>query len=103
LLRQRDWQRTSTGSVSKVTSEEIERQPVTNPLQALSGRVPGLLITENSGTPGAGVTVQTNFLLSGAYHRETAIIPGDFAYGKGSVHFAVEHNSTDRKFTPLSH
>ena len=51
-------QRTSTGSVSKVSSEEIERQPVTNPLQALSGRVPGLLITENSGTPGAGITVQ---------------------------------------------
>lgn len=51
-------QRTSTSSISKITSKDIEKQPVTNPLQALSGRIPGLLISENSGTPGAGISVQ---------------------------------------------
>lgn len=50
--------RTATGSTSTVTAEEIARQPITNPLQALSGRMPGVLVTEASGTPGAGISVQ---------------------------------------------
>src|SRR5690606_14384607 len=32
----------NTGNVSRVSSEEIARQPVNNPLLALQGRVPGL-------------------------------------------------------------
>lgn len=41
-----------TGSIVKVTAKEIENQPVTSPLMALQGRVAGLDITPNSGTPG---------------------------------------------------
>ncbi|WP_162800072.1 SusC/RagA family TonB-linked outer membrane protein [Pedobacter jeongneungensis] len=51
-------ERISTSSIAKVTADDIARQPVTNVLQALSGRVPGVLITENSGTPGGGINVQ---------------------------------------------
>jgi TonB-linked SusC/RagA family outer membrane protein len=51
-------QRLTTGSIARVSAEDIARQPVTNVLQALSGQVPGLLITQASGTPGAGVSVQ---------------------------------------------
>jgi TonB-linked SusC/RagA family outer membrane protein len=51
-------QRLSTGDVTKVTSKEIEQQPVSNPLEALEGRVPGLLITQNNGLPGGSFTVQ---------------------------------------------
>lgn len=51
-------QRLSTGSIAKITAAEIEKQPVTNVLQALSGQVPGVLITQTSGTPGAGISVQ---------------------------------------------
>lgn len=61
--------RLNIGSISKVTSEEIARQPVTNPLLTLSGRVPGLLITQSSGVPGAGVSVKirgTNSLINGS-------------------------------------
>jgi TonB-linked SusC/RagA family outer membrane protein len=47
-----------TGSVGKVTSEEIEKQPVLNPLQALQGRVAGLNIIQGSGLPGTNFTVQ---------------------------------------------
>ncbi|OQP59113.1 hypothetical protein A3860_38760 [Niastella vici] len=54
----------STGNVSKVTSKEIEQQPVLNPLLALQGRVPGLFITQASGVPGAGVTVRIQGLNS---------------------------------------
>lgn len=51
-------QRLSTSSISKVSSAEIEKQPVSNPLAALIGRVPGLIVTQNSGLPGSNFTVQ---------------------------------------------
>jgi len=47
-----------TGSVSKVTGEEIMKQPVSDPLVALQGRTPGLLITQTSGLPGGEVKVE---------------------------------------------
>jgi|SRR5450755_4525031 TonB-dependent starch-binding outer membrane protein SusC len=50
--------RLNTGNVSTVTAETIAEQPVSNPLAALEGRVPGLVITQNSGTPGSGFFVQ---------------------------------------------
>lgn len=50
--------RFNTGSVTKVSSEEISEQPVLNPLQTLQGRVPGLVITSTSGLPGSSVNVQ---------------------------------------------
>jgi len=51
-------QRLSTGNISKVTSKEIEEQPVPNPLAALQGRVPGLIVTQTTGAPGGGFKVQ---------------------------------------------
>jgi hypothetical protein len=50
--------RLSTGNVAKVTSAEIARQPVQNPLLALQGRVSGLVVNQNSGINGGGVTVR---------------------------------------------
>ncbi len=49
--------RLSTGSTGQVTGEEITRQPVSNPILALQGRVPGLFITQNAGFSGANVSV----------------------------------------------
>ncbi|HMK16867.1 MAG TPA: SusC/RagA family TonB-linked outer membrane protein [Chitinophagaceae bacterium] len=51
-------QRLNTGSVSKVSSEEIRKQPVSNPLAALQGRVPGLVITQTSGVTGSSFKVE---------------------------------------------
>jgi len=51
-------ERERTGSISKVTAETIEKQPVNNPLMALQGRVTGLQITQQDGTPGGGIDVQ---------------------------------------------
>lgn len=50
--------RLSTGNISKVTAADIERQPVSNPIATLSGRVPGLVISQNSGVPGTGFKVE---------------------------------------------
>jgi len=51
-------QRYNTGDVTVVTSKDIEKQPVTNPLLALEGRVPGLFISQTTGLPGSGVIAQ---------------------------------------------
>lgn len=51
-------QRLNTGNITKVTAEEIERQPVSNPLAALQGRVPGMIITQTSGVPGSAFKVE---------------------------------------------
>lgn len=50
--------RFNTGNVSTVKAEDIEKQPVSNPLAALQGRVPGMIITQKTGMPGGGFTVQ---------------------------------------------
>jgi TonB-linked SusC/RagA family outer membrane protein len=50
--------RLNTGSVSKVTQQAIGVQPVADPLAALQGRVPGLLVTASSGIPGSYYKVQ---------------------------------------------
>ncbi|NSL87387.1 SusC/RagA family TonB-linked outer membrane protein [Chitinophaga sp. Mgbs1] len=50
--------RFSTGNVTTVKGADIARQPVSNPLLALQGRVPGLMITQSTGLPGSGVTVR---------------------------------------------
>ncbi|WPV63767.1 SusC/RagA family TonB-linked outer membrane protein [Chitinophaga sp. LS1] len=55
---QKTSQRFDVGSSVKVTSEIIEKQPVGNILQALEGRVAGLVITQSSGLVGADIKVQ---------------------------------------------
>lgn len=57
-----------TGNISKVTAEQIQTQPVSNPLQALQGRVPGLYINQFSGIPGSNFQVRirgTNSIRNG--------------------------------------
>ena len=50
--------RFSVGSISTVDASTIEKQPVSNVLQALQGQVPGLAINASSGVPGSRVLVQ---------------------------------------------
>ncbi|MBA4744689.1 MAG: TonB-dependent receptor [Muricauda sp.] len=51
-------ERERTGNIGKVTASEIEKQPVSNPLSALQGRMAGVDITQSSGLPGAGFNIQ---------------------------------------------
>jgi TonB-dependent starch-binding outer membrane protein SusC len=50
--------RSTTGNVTTVKAAEIEKQPVNNPLLALSGRVAGLQITQQTGVPGGNISVK---------------------------------------------
>ena len=51
-------QRLTTGNIATVSAEEIERQPISNPLEALQGRVAGLNVTQNNGFASAPYTVE---------------------------------------------
>lgn len=50
--------RYSTGNVTSIKSDEISRQPVSDPINILGGKVPGLQIIQNSGVPGSLITVR---------------------------------------------
>jgi len=50
--------RLNTGNVSVVKGEDIRKQPVTDPILALEGRVPGLYIEQASGIPGVAAKVR---------------------------------------------
>jgi TonB-linked SusC/RagA family outer membrane protein len=47
-----------TGSIAKITSKDIEKQPVTNVLAAMQGRMAGVSITQTSGVPGSGFDIK---------------------------------------------
>ncbi len=51
-------ERESTGSIAKVTSKDIENQPVNNALAAMQGRMAGVNIIQASGIAGGGFDVQ---------------------------------------------
>ncbi|WP_461791373.1 SusC/RagA family TonB-linked outer membrane protein [Pedobacter sp.] len=50
--------RLNTGSVGTISAKDIANQPVSNPLAAMIGRVPGLVVTQQSGVPGSSFSVQ---------------------------------------------
>ena len=98
-------QRYSVGSVSTVTAAEIESQPVSNPLAALEGRVPGLIVNQSSGTPGSSFTLQirgqnalgqvaggSNAFVGGQLTQPLFIIDG--------VPFAPQNNNINQ-YSPL--
>ena len=61
-------QKLNTGNVSTIKAAEIAEQPVGNPIAALEGRAPGLIVTRFNGLPGAGFSVQVrgqNSVLNG--------------------------------------
>lgn len=53
-----------TGSISKISSKDIEKQPVTNVLAAMQGRMAGVDITQTTGVPGGGFDIRIRGLNS---------------------------------------
>src|SRR5690606_9100803 len=51
-------ERESTGSIEKVTAVDIEKQPISNPLASLQGRMAGVEIEQTSGLPGAKFNIR---------------------------------------------
>jgi len=46
-----------TGSIARITSKDIEKQPVTNVLATMQGRMAGVSIRQDSGIPGGGFQI----------------------------------------------
>lgn len=75
----------STGSVSKVTADEINNQPINNPLQAIQGRMPGVYISQNSGLPGSNFIVQIRGRNSIAAGNDPLYIVDGIPYPSGTL------------------
>jgi TonB-linked SusC/RagA family outer membrane protein len=87
-----------TGNVTSVKSEEIEMQPVSDPLLALQGRVPGMVINQTTGLSGGQIKVQVRginslnngtqplFIVDGVPYQPSITAPPTGNYGAlGSV------------------
>ncbi|MGE6397053.1 SusC/RagA family TonB-linked outer membrane protein [Chryseobacterium scophthalmum] len=67
-----------TGSIAKVTSKDIENQPVSNVLATVQGRMAGVNIIQNSGVPGGGFEIQIrgqNSLRTGSFTDPSGNVP----------------------------
>lgn len=85
--------RLNTGSVSKITSDEISRQPVLNPLATLQGRVPGLLVTQSNGVPGSNFRVQVRGQHALGIGQQALTVNSDPLFIIDGVPFAPNNNS----------
>jgi TonB-linked SusC/RagA family outer membrane protein len=47
-----------TGAISTVTSKDFQQGAITTPEQLIAGKVPGVSVTSNGGSPGAGSTIR---------------------------------------------
>ena len=50
--------RASTGSIQKLSKEELSHQPVTNVLAGMEGRMTGVQISQSSGLPGSNFSIR---------------------------------------------
>lgn len=78
-------ERLNTGNISTVTAREIQQQPVSNPLAALEGRVPGLIVTQTSGVPGASFKLQIRGRNSIMQGSDPLIIIDGVPYAPGNT------------------
>lgn len=91
-----------TGATAKVTSEQLEDIPVTSVDQALQGRAAGVQISQNSGTPGAGISVRVRGATSISANNQPLYVvdgvpmtTGDYSqlgYGGQSVNAIADLN-----------
>jgi TonB-dependent starch-binding outer membrane protein SusC len=80
--------RERTGNISRVTADEIGRQPVSNPLAALQGRAAGLEITQTTGVPGGNFKVRIRGTNSIANGNDPLYIVNGVPYISSSMAFA---------------
>ncbi|MFT3749124.1 MAG: SusC/RagA family TonB-linked outer membrane protein [Agriterribacter sp.] len=96
--------RFATGNTSTVKAEDIEKQPVNNPLLALSGRVPGLQITQQNGLPGGAIKVRVqgqNSITNG--NAPLLLVDGiPFSYDVPGGTFGPIGNSGERTISTFS-
>ncbi|WP_188050785.1 SusC/RagA family TonB-linked outer membrane protein [Flavobacterium sp. GP15] len=58
----------------------------------------GSALIQNIQASVSGGSSTTNYLLSGNYRTEGTVLPADFRYNKGAVHYTMNHVSDNSKF-----
>jgi len=81
--------RLATGNVGKITAEQIASQPVLNPVAAMQGRIPGLVVTQTSGVSGAALKVE----IRGRTSLDASISGNDPLFIVDGVPFAPGNNN----------
>ncbi|WP_242927505.1 SusC/RagA family TonB-linked outer membrane protein [Pontibacter vulgaris] len=94
-----------TGATAKVTSKELENLPIVGVDQAMQGRAAGVQISQNSGTPGSGISVRVRGATSISASNQPLYVvdgvpmtTGDFSqlgYGGQSVNAIADLNPAD--------
>ncbi len=95
--------RERTGNIARVTASAIEKQPVTNTLAALQGRMAGVDITQDTGTPGGGFSIQIRGInsLRGEGNAPLYIIDG-VPYSSEPVGAGITQTIMPAVSTPLN-
>jgi TonB-linked SusC/RagA family outer membrane protein len=65
-----------TGAVGQVKSEELNKIAVSNPTEALQGRVAGVTVVKSSGSPGAGVDIKIRGVGTNGNNEPLYIVDG---------------------------
>ncbi len=94
-----------TGATAQVTSEDVANLPIVGVDQAIQGRAAGVQISQNSGTPGGGITVRVRGATSISASNQPLYVvdgvpltTGDFSqlgYGGQSVNAVSDINPND--------
>lgn len=92
-----------TGSISKITSKDIEKQPVTNVLAAMQGRMAGVDITQTTGMPGGGFDIRIRGLnsLRTAGNAPMYIVDG-VPFSSDAIGYAQTSTNTPTPTSPLN-
>lgn len=94
--------RLNTGSIDRISSKEIETQPVSNPLAALAGRIPGMTVTASNGNPGSGFRVQIQGQNAMAIGNDKYSINSEPLYIIDGVPFAPNNNAINQGSSAIS-
>lgn len=65
-----------TTSISSISTEDIADRGLTNAAEALQGTVPGLVVTQNSGSPGQGFSVRIRGIASTGNNEPLYVVDG---------------------------
>ncbi|WP_165835265.1 SusC/RagA family TonB-linked outer membrane protein [Chryseobacterium viscerum] len=99
--------RLNTGSVGSISGADIAKQPVSNPLAALSGRIPGLVVTQSTGVPGSSFNIQIRGRNSIAQGSQPLILIDGIPFAPGnegisSLPSALTNGSTGTSLSPFN-
>lgn len=92
-----------TGNIAKLDAKTIEKQPVNNPLSAMQGYLSGVNITQTTGVPGGGYSIEIrgNNFINGS--TEPLYVVDGVPYGSQSLESSLVSSGINRgNVSPLN-